>query len=93
MKYIDQLSKDNTLPKGERKREHVQRMRKLDLVPSYITIFDKYDNSSRFLKDGCGKSQMELNGYYAVSLTCYDIAMKNHESIRQFLNPNIKKFF
>lgn len=50
-------------------------MHKLDLVPSYIKIFDKYDNCKRFLNNPVGKSAEELNGYFAVALLCYDIAI------------------
>lgn len=91
--YISQLSKDRTLSKGERKREQVERMDKLDLVPSYIKIFDKYDNCRRFLNNGCGKSQEELNGYFAVALICYDKAYANHEDIRKYLDPKLKNFY
>lgn len=68
-------------------------MSKLDLVPSYIKIFDKYDNCRRFLNNPVGKSSEELNGYHAVAILCYDIANKTHSDIRKYLNPGIKKFF
>jgi hypothetical protein len=93
LKYIDQLSKDRTLPKGEQKREHVERMHTLDLVPSYIKIFDKYDNCKRFLNNSVGKSPEELCGYYAVAVLCFDIAIKTHKVIEVNLNSQIKKFF
>lgn len=51
----------------------------LDIVPCYIKIFDKYDNCKRFLKNGVGKSQMELNGYFAISIICYEKALKRHK--------------
>jgi hypothetical protein len=50
-------------------------MRSLDIVPSYIKIFDKYDNCRRFLNNSVGKSASELNGYFAVAVICYDIAI------------------
>lgn len=53
-------------------------MSSLDLVPSYIKIFDKYDNCKRFLNNPVGKSIAELNGYYAVAILTYDIALKTH---------------
>lgn len=86
MKYIDQLSKDRTLPKGRQKKEHVERMSKLDLVPTYIKIFDKYDNCRRFMRNTVGKTMEELNGYYAVAVICYDIAMKTHPELKDNLN-------
>ena len=50
----------------------------LDLVPCYIKIFDKYDNCKRFLSNPVGKSAFELNGYYAVAVLTYDLALKTH---------------
>ena len=68
-------------------------MHTLDLVPTYIKIFDKYDNCKRFLRNPVGKSHEELNGYFAVALLCYDIGIKTHEDVRKNLNPKIPKFF
>jgi hypothetical protein len=93
LNYIDQLSKDRTLAKGLQKKEQVDRMDSLDIVPSYIKIFDKYDNCRRFLKNGVGKSPMELNGYFAISILCYDRALKKHKEIDSNLNIQIKLFF
>jgi hypothetical protein len=74
-------------------KEQVDRMDSLDIVPSYIKIFDKYDNCRRFLKNGVGKSPMELNGYFAISILCYDRALKKHKEIDSNLNIQIKLFF
>ena len=93
LKSIDQLSKDRTLPKGQQKKEHVERMHKLDIVPTYIKIFDKYDNCRRFLKNPVGKTEAELTGYYAVAILCYEIGMETHKQVRDYLNPSIKQFF
>jgi hypothetical protein len=93
LNYIEQLSKDRTLPKGQQKKEQVERMSVLDIVPSYIKIFDKYDNCRRFLKNGVGKSLMELNGYFAISILCYDKALEKHKEIDNNLNSQIKLFF
>jgi hypothetical protein len=93
LNYIDQLSKDRTIPKGLQKKEQVDRMDSLDIVPSYIKVFDKFDNCRRFLKNGVGKSQMELNGYFAVAIICYDRAIKKHKDIEFYLSPSIKQFF
>ena len=68
-------------------------MASLDIVPSYIKIFDKYDNCKRFLQNSVGKSKDELNGYYAVAIICYEKAIERHEDIGSYLNPEIKKFF
>lgn len=68
-------------------------MHLLDLVPTYIKIFDKYDNCRRFLKNPVGKNPDELNGYYAVAILCYDIGTKTHKEIKENLNPKITKFF
>ena len=68
-------------------------MDSLDIVPSYIKIFDKYDNCRRFLLNSVGKPFMEINGYYAVSVLCFDKAMAKHEEIRNNLNVEIIKFF
>ena len=57
-------------------------MDKLDVVPTYIKIFDKYDNCRRFLKNSVGKAEEELNGYYAVAFLCYDIGLKTHPEIK-----------
>ncbi len=78
-KYIDQLSADGTLPKGEQKRQQLNKMQKMDMIPSYIVIFDKYDNCRRFTENSCGKSKMEIYGYYAISYLCYDMAIRRHE--------------
>lgn len=93
LNYIDQLSKDRTIPKGMQKKEQVDRMAALDIVPTYIKIFDKYDNCRRFLKNGVGKSQSELNGYFAIAILCYDRAIKKHQEIDINLNKGIKTFF
>lgn len=68
-------------------------MHKLDIVPTYIKIFDKYDNCRRFLKNSVGKSETELAGYYAVAIICYDIGMQTHKEVRDYMNPTIKTFF
>ena len=68
-------------------------MDSLDLVPSYIKIFDKYDHCKRFLKNSVGKSQQELNGYFAVSILCYEKAWKRHKDIQENLSMDIKNFF
>jgi hypothetical protein len=68
-------------------------MHKLDIVPTYIKIFDKFDNCRRFLKNPVGKTEAELSGYYAVAILCYDIGMKTHEEVRKYMNPTIKHFF
>jgi hypothetical protein len=48
LKYIDELTSNKTLTKGEQKREQLKRITKMDLTPSWILLFDKYDNCRRF---------------------------------------------
>ena len=54
--YIDQLTSDDSESKGKKKRDQVQKMYKLDVIPCWIRIFDKYDNCRRFRIDPVGKS-------------------------------------
>lgn len=68
-------------------------MNSLDIVPSYIKIFDKYDNCKRFIQNGVGKSRAELNGYFAVSILCYEKALAHHKEIEMNLDQKIKEFF
>lgn len=56
-RYVDQLTSDKTLNKGEQKRAQIVKAEKLDLVPSWILLFDKYDNCRRFKQNSVGKSQ------------------------------------
>lgn len=65
----------------------------MDLVPSWIIIFDKYDNCRRFKINGCGKSVEELNGYYSVAYLIYLKARKRHKQIRDFIPEDIKNFY
>ncbi len=56
-------------------------MANLDIVPSYIKIFDKYDNCRRLLMYGVVMSQLVINGYFDIDIMCYDRAIKKHKDI------------
>ncbi len=47
-RYIDILTSDKTLNKGQQKRAQITKVDKMDLVPAWIILFDKYDNCRRF---------------------------------------------
>lgn len=93
MKYIDQLTSDDSLTKGEKKRDQIIKMNTLELIPSWIRIFDKYDNCSRFLKDPVGKSKKEIQGYCAVAYLCYHRAAERFQEIRKNIQPEVKKLY
>ncbi len=57
----------------------------MDLLPSWILIFDKYDNCRRFKLNPCGKSKEELDGYFSVAYLIFLKARERHESIRKFM--------
>lgn len=65
----------------------------MDLTPSWILLFDKYDNCRRFKQNGCGKSKEELNGYFAVAYLIYQKARERHQQIQNFMPFNIKFFY
>ena len=54
----------------------------MDLIPSWILVFDKLDNCKRFKVNGCGKSKEELDGYFAVAYLIYLKARRKHKEIR-----------
>ncbi len=93
MQYIDQLSSDEFTSKGEQKRSQILKMEKMELIPSWIRIFDKYDNCRRFLKDPVGKTPAEINGYCAIAYLCYNRAFERFEQIRKNIQPEVKKFY
>lgn len=76
--YIDQLTSDKTLKKGDQKGEQLKKIQKLDLVPTWVLLFDKYDNCRRFKANGCGKSKKELDGYFSVAYLIYVKAKNKH---------------
>jgi hypothetical protein len=92
-KYIDLLTSDKTLNKGEQKRAQITKVDKMDLVPAWIILFDKYDNCRRFKINGVGKSEDELNGYYAVAYLIYLKAKKKFKQIQEFMPVDIKTFY
>jgi hypothetical protein len=57
MNYIDQLTSDESLSKGEKKQDQITKMNVLELIPCWIRIFDKYDNCRRFRSNPVGKSK------------------------------------
>jgi hypothetical protein len=63
------------------------------LIPSWIIIFDKYDNCRRFKLNGCGKSKEELDGYFAVAYLIYAKAKERHKQIRDNMKYSYKQFF
>ena len=65
----------------------------MDLIPSWILIFDKYDNCARFKKDPVGKTEQELNGYYAVAYLIYATARDRYKSIRNYMIEATRVFF
>jgi hypothetical protein len=68
-------------------------METMDLIPSYIVIFDKYDNCKRFTQNSCGKSKTEIYGYYAISYLCFAAAIKQHNTIEKNLDGKITAFY
>lgn len=65
----------------------------MDLVPSWIRVFDKYDNCRRFKKNPVGNSKKKLEGYFAIAYLCYHIACERHQEIQKNLQPQIHEFY
>jgi len=93
LEYIDQLTSDEWLSSGEKKKDQILRMEKMDIVPTWIRIFDKYDNCRRFKQNPAGKKKSDVDGYFAIAWCCYDKGIKKHPSIEENLDPNIRKFY
>lgn len=79
MNYIDQLTSDETLSKGEKKKDGLKKMESMDLIPCWIRIFDKYDNCRRFRKNPVGKTKKEIDGYCSIAFLCYNTAIDRFE--------------
>jgi hypothetical protein len=92
-KYIDILTSDKTLNKGQQKRAQITKVDQMDLVPAWIILFDKYDNCRRFKINPVGKSKDELDGYYAVAYMIYLRAKRKHKPIRDFMPNVIRSFY
>lgn len=92
-KYVDILTSDKTLSKGEQKFRQIEKTEKMELVPSWILIFDKYDNCRRFKANPCGKSKEELNGYFSVAYLIYIRGKERFTQIRDFCPTEIKEFY
>lgn len=71
----------------------IEKAEKMSLVPSWILLFDKYDNCRRFKANPCGKSQEELNGYFSVAYLIYIRVTMRFSQIRDFAPTEIKKFY
>lgn len=69
--YIDQLTSDESLSKGQKKANQLKKMNDLDLIPCWIRIFDKYDNCRRFKANPVGNDKQKLEGYFAIAYLCY----------------------
>ena len=93
MKYIDQLTSDEWLSKGEKKLDQIKKMDVLDLIPCWIRIFDKYDNCWRFRKNSVGKSKKEIDGYCSIAYLCYKRGCERYDEIRKNLQPKISEFY
>lgn len=65
----------------------------LDLVPSWIRVFDKYDNCRRFKKNPVGNSKKKIDGYCAIAYLCYKKACERHEEIKKNLQTAIHEFY
>lgn len=72
--YIDQLTSDESLSKGQKKKQQILKMDQLELIPCWIRIFDKYDNCRRFRSNSVGNTRDFLNGYCAIAYLCYNRA-------------------
>jgi hypothetical protein len=51
----------------------------MDLIPSWILVYDKLDNCKRFKNNPCGKSKEELDGYFSVAYLIYLKAREKHK--------------
>lgn len=91
--YIDQLTSNKTLSKGEQKRQQLIRIEKMEMIPSWILIFDKMDNCRRFKNNPCGKSKEELDGYFAVAYLIFVKARQRHPQIKKDMIQDTVKFF
>ena len=90
---MDDLTSNKTLTKGQQKQEQLQKAAALELIPTWILLFDKYDNCKRFKQNACGKSKEELNGYFAVAYLIYLKARERHKAIREHMMNTTKFFF
>jgi hypothetical protein len=91
--YIDQLTSDESLSKGEKKRGQILKMDELELIPCWIRIFDKYDNCRRFRNNPVGKKKSEIDGYCSIAYLCYHRGCERFEEIRNNLQPEIRKLY
>ena len=65
----------------------------MDLVPSWILLFDKYDNCVRFQNNPVGKTKEELDGYFAVAYLIFLTAKERHSAIDKFMIAETRRFF
>jgi hypothetical protein len=54
----------------------------MDLIPSWILLFDKYDNCKRFQQNPVGKTKEEVDGYLSVAYLIFLEARNRHKAIR-----------
>ena len=67
----------------------IQKMEKMDLVPCWIRIFDKYDNCRRFKQNPVGNSKEKLDGYFSIAYLCYKRAWERYPEIQKNLQSEI----
>ena len=91
--YIDQLTSDETLSKGMKKAQQIEKMEVMDLVPCWIRIFDKYDNCRRFKLNPLDNSKEKLAGYFSIAYLCYKRACERYGEIQKNLQPEIHEFY
>jgi hypothetical protein len=91
--YIDVLTSNKAEGKGEQKRQQLIKIETMELIPSWILVFDKLDNCRRFKKNPCGKSKEELDGYFAVAFLIFTKARSRHKEIREFMIQETRKFY
>ena len=65
----------------------------MDLIPSWILVFDKYDNCRRFRQNSCGKTREELQGYFSVAYLIYLTARERHKEIRDYMIIPTMRFY
>jgi hypothetical protein len=92
-RYVEQLSGDPRLPKGERFRILTDRIKEMDAIPCYIQIFELYSYCSLWKRLKWERRKVYYDGFMAFAYMFFYKAISNHLLIGKNLKQDIKGFF